>query len=68
MAKSKEADLEAKLQKAIQDADAFIDAKAAEIAKQNPGVPELVVRQTLCRRGNCPCTYALNLLEEEKVA
>jgi hypothetical protein len=61
-------DLEAQLRKAREDADAFIDARAAEIAKVSPGVPVGIVKQTICRGGNCPCSYALNLISEEKVA
>ena len=57
-------DLASQLRKAREDADAYVDARAAAIAKQTPGVPVGVVRQTICR-GNCPCTYALNLLDAE---
>jgi hypothetical protein len=61
-------DLEAQLRKAREDADAWLDLRAAEIAKTSPGVPVGIIRQTICRRGNCPCSFALNLIEEEKVA
>lgn len=61
------AGLKRRLHQARNMADAYIDQRAEEIAKQNPGLPVGVVRQTICR-GNCPCSYALNLLEEEKTA
>jgi hypothetical protein len=59
-------DLEAQLRKAREDADAFIDAKAAEIKKTHNELPVGVIRQTILR-GNCPCSWALSLLDEEKV-
>ena len=41
-------DLEAQLRKAREDADAWLDLRAAEIAKTSPGVPVGIVRQTIC--------------------
>ena len=61
-------DLAAKLRAAREAADAYLDAKAAELKKESPEVPVGVLKQTICRRGNCPCSYALNLLSEETVA
>ena len=61
---AKPQDLAAQLRKAREDADAYVDARAAAIAKETPGVPASVIKQTICR-GNCPCTYALNLLDAE---
>jgi hypothetical protein len=66
MPKKPEDDLAAKLRAAREAADAYLDARAAEIAKQSPGVPVGIIRQTISRGGNCPCSYALNLLDEEK--
>ena len=58
--------LAARIHQARNMADQYIDQRAEELAKQNPGVPVGVMRQTICRGGNCPCSYALNLLDEEK--
>jgi hypothetical protein len=42
--------------------DAWIDAKAAEIAKDNPGVPQVAIRYDLTARGgSCQCrNYLIN--------
>jgi hypothetical protein len=66
-AKAKD-DLALRIHQARNRADAYIDAKAEELAKTSPGVPVGVLRQTICRGGNCPCSYALTLLDEEKGA
>ena len=45
------------------EADAFIDKRAAEIAKHSPGVPLLVIRNTIAP-GRCACAKALKISEE----
>jgi hypothetical protein len=62
-AKVKE-DLASQLRKARADADAYLDARAAALKIDHPGIPTGVLRQTICR-GNCPCSHALRILDEE---
>ena len=52
------------LQQAQDEANRYLDSKAEALAATTPGVPVGVIRQTLCR-GNCPCSYALNLIDSE---
>jgi hypothetical protein len=47
--------------------DAWIDAKAAEIAKDCPGVPEVAIRYDLtARNGDCRCRNYLSQIGELK--
>ena len=44
------------------DIDAIIDARAAAVAKENPGVPSGVIRSLLTARAPaCPCAQYLEL-------
>ena len=48
------------------DADAYIDSRAAEVAKETPGVPFGVIRNLLTvRAGRCQCQAVLNLVEDK---
>ncbi len=49
--------------------DAFIDARAAEIKKTTPGVPEVVIRNLLtARSGNCQCRQYLQVKAQDDEA
>ena len=53
---------------AQQAAEAFIDAKAAEIGAESPGVPSHVIKNLLMNRsfgGGCPCRATLSILAED---
>ena len=46
--------------------DAVIDAKAAAVAKENPGVPTAVIRNLLtARAAGCACSQYLELARAE---
>jgi hypothetical protein len=48
------------------DAEAFIDARAAELKKQFPGLPIAVLRRHIeAKAFGCPCKQALGI-EEKK--
>ena len=52
-----------------EEIDSFIDAKAAEIKTNTPGVPELVLRNLLtARAGGCQCQALLNIMEDDRKA
>ena len=44
--------------------NAFIDKRAAALAKQFPGVPEAMHRRTITRGMGCACAGALLVAEE----
>jgi hypothetical protein len=47
------------------EADAFIDAKAAELAGESPGVPLGVLRNLLtARAGGCQCLAVKQITEQ----
>jgi hypothetical protein len=57
--------LEARIRETQEAADAFIDAKAAEIGAESPGVPAHVIRNLLMARVyECQCRGALRVMEE----
>ena len=60
--------LAVRLHNARARADQYVDLRAAEIAKDNPGIPVGVSADNI-RKRDCACSYALSLLDEEsKVA
>ncbi|MEY9465829.1 hypothetical protein ABH973_006242 [Bradyrhizobium ottawaense] len=50
------------------EADAFIDKRAAEIAKTCPGVPVETIRRSITRGISCACAAALLIAEQENAA
>ena len=59
-----------RIEEAMADANAFIDKRAAEIAKECPGVPVGSIRNSIATSG-CACASALNIarqLEKEIAA
>jgi hypothetical protein len=57
--------LEEKIRSVRDECDDFLDAKAAELKKEAPGVPVGVLRNIICARAmNCPCRAVLNNLED----
>jgi hypothetical protein len=51
-----------RIRQARADADAFIDATAAEMKKEFPTLPVQTLRMEIAR--GCPCTAALRILEK----
>ena len=68
MAKKLEEDLAAKFGPLVKPPMLTSTPEAEALKKESREVPVGVLKQTICRRGNCPCSYALNLLSEETVA
>lgn len=59
--------LKAKLDQAIKDAEAYIDARAATVKESCPGVPLASIRQSIIGNfAGCPCKTVLNLMEKDK--
>ena len=47
------------------EADAWIDAEAAKVKEQNPGLPIAVIRNLLTNRsGNCQCAAVRRISEQ----
>ena len=63
-----EVSLADRIRQARAEADAFIDAKAAEVkaSKDGCGLPFPVIRQMLTKGASCSCRAALRLIEEGK--
>lgn len=59
---SKQSALADRLRQARIDADAFIDAKAAEMKKDFPTLPVQSLRMEIAR--GCPCVAALSIIEK----
>jgi hypothetical protein len=54
--------LEDRIKQIRADIDAIVDARAAAVAKENPGVPSGVIRNLLTARAPaCPCAQYLEL-------
>jgi hypothetical protein len=54
--------LEDRIKQIRTDIDTIIDARAAAVAKENPGVPSGVIRNLLTARAPaCPCAQYLEL-------
>ena len=54
--------LEDRIKQIRADIDTIIDARAAAVAKENPGVPSGVIRSLLTARAPaCPCAQYLEL-------
>jgi hypothetical protein len=48
-------------------ADAFLDAKAAELHERFPGLPAAMLRRDIeAKAWGCPCKQALSVLETAK--
>jgi hypothetical protein len=57
--------LEDRIRAFREELDAFIDAKAAAIKAETPGVPQAVIRNILTNRSfGCSCQAVLNILEQ----
>jgi hypothetical protein len=57
--------LEERIKQIRADIDAIIDARAEAVAKENPGVPERVIRNLLTARAPaCPCSQYLEIAGE----
>ncbi|MEH2627077.1 hypothetical protein V1292_005132 [Bradyrhizobium sp. AZCC 1719] len=65
MIKQKTPSLEDRIRQIRAEADAFIDAKAEELAAKTPGVPLQVLRNIITNRSfGCQCQAILNLEQE----
>ena len=50
-----------------EEIEAFIDQRAAELKKQSPGVPTLVLRNILtARSGGCQCLAFIHIAEHDE--
>jgi hypothetical protein len=58
----KRALLKSRIEMAQAESRAFLEDRAAEIAKQCPGVPYLAVLQNI-RRGLCDCVAAITVMD-----
>ncbi len=58
--------LQTMLEQARLEAEAFIDARAAELQKETPGVPIGVLRQLITGGSYCQCAIALKELEKKE--
>jgi hypothetical protein len=65
MAPQKQQQLDEKIRAIRAEADAFIDKRAAEAAKDAPGVPVESIRRSITRGIGCACTAALLVIEQE---
>jgi hypothetical protein len=58
--------LEERIKKLRAEIDAVIDAKTADVARENPGVPAGVIRNLLTARApTCACSQYLELARAE---
>jgi hypothetical protein len=56
--------IEERIKDAMADANAFIDKRAAEVAKLTPGVPLASIRISITRGIGCACRGALIVAED----
>lgn len=64
MASSKTPQLHERIEEIQAEANAFIDAKAAELKKQFPGLPQAMLRRDIeAVAWGCPCKQALSITE-----
>ncbi|RZM98715.1 hypothetical protein CWO91_36825 [Bradyrhizobium genosp. SA-3] len=56
--------VEERIREAMADANAYIDKRAAEVAKTCPGVPLGSIRNSITRGIRCACAAALLIAEE----
>lgn len=58
--------IDERIREAMADANAYIDKRAAEVAKTCPGVPLGSIRNTITRGIGCACAAALQIAEDEE--
>lgn len=68
MAPQKQQQLDERIKAVQAEADAFIDKRAAEVAKTCPGVPVEAIRRSITRGIGCACAAALLITEQENAA
>jgi len=68
MALLKSPSLEERINSLRADADAFIDARVAVIAKECPGVPAASIRNSITRGMGCQCAAYLILKRQDNEA
>jgi len=58
--------VEERIREAMADANAYIDKRAAQVAKTCPGVPLGSIRNSITRGVGCACAAALLIAEDEE--